>query len=235
MCLADGFLSYFLQRGDALIHVAGFVGSEKETDWSPRQAPRKFEVNPFTCRLYQRESLPPPKFGGAVYPLSSGDGWIERVEGGAWVYGGPGSPKEIRLPTLGPQSIYPHKYSQFTRKYLFYHAYGSVRETWLFSAHGSLEKLEFPEGSWGGGNIEPVINGVVLRSRMIDAKAEWGVGYAGLYYHSPSLGTERLIPGVIYALAVSSDGCRLAALVDPWDRRNRRHRLVAIDLCERQM
>jgi hypothetical protein len=94
--------------------------------------------------------------------------------------------------------------------------------------------MEFPEGSWGTGNIEPVADGLVLRSRSINTKAEWGVGHAGLYYHSPLLGTQKLISGVIYALAVNSDGCRLAAFVDPWDRANRQHRLVAMDLCERR-
>jgi hypothetical protein len=213
MCLADNFISYFLERDRSLLHVAGTVGSEMESDWAPGHAPRAFEVNPFTCRLYRRANIPAPKFGGVVYPLASGDGWIERIEGGAWVYGGAGvaRPVEVRLPTLGPLSLYPHKYSRFARKYLFYHGYGSVRETWLLSADGSLAKMEFPEGSWGTGNIEPVADGLVLRSRSINTKAEWGVGHAGLYYHSPLLGTQKLISGVIYALAVNSDGCRLAA------------------------
>jgi hypothetical protein len=232
MCLANGFISYFVERNGALIHMEGTVGNERETSSSPGLAFKGTELNPFTCHRYERTNVPPARFGGGVRPLAFGDGWIEFVEGGSWLYAEGGEPKKLELATLGPRSVFPHKYSSFARKYLFFYVHGTARETWAFGADGSLEQLRFPEGEWGDGSVEPVLNGLLLRSRSINVRADWDVGKAGLYFHSTKTGTRRLIVGVIYALSVNPDGCQVAAFVDPWNGRGRKSRLVAIDLCK---
>jgi hypothetical protein len=230
MCFADGFISYRALRDDFVVRMEGAFGHEKEVTSAPIRRDEE-GFNRFTCKLYQRASLPPAKFGGAMYPLRLASGVLEAIPGGAWVYDDTGSARYLNISTLGPLSIYPHKYSRYAGKYLFYHSYGQISETWAFSTDGSLDLLAYPPGPWGRGQAEPVRGGLLFRSQRVSGQASWDPGYAGLYIHSPDAGTTKLISGVPYAVNVAPDGCMLAAFIDPWNRPNRKHRLIAIDLC----
>jgi hypothetical protein len=161
MCFADGFISYRALRDDFVVRMEGAFGHEKEVTSAPIRRDEE-GFNRFTCKLYQRASLPPAKFGGAMYPLRLASGVLEAIPGGAWVYDDTGSARYLNISTLGPLSIYPHKYSRYAGKYLFYHSYGQISETWAFSTDGSLDLLAYPPGPWGRGQAEPVRGGLLF-------------------------------------------------------------------------
>ena len=228
-CYADGYIGYVAYREGERVRLEGALGKEREVYLSPN---KQRELNPFTCKLYERSDLPPARHGGAVYPLRTEDGWIERVRGALWTRPIDGPAIRLTIPTLLEGSIHPHKFSDFSKQYLYYHTYRDVYQTWAFSTKGALELLNFPPGPWGRGSVEPIRDGLVLRSRNINVHKQWAPGNAGLYLHRPPSGPRRVAEGVVYAMRVAKDGCRIAFLVDPWDRERRVHRLVAMNLCK---
>jgi len=228
-CYADGYIGYVAYREGGRVRLEGALGKEREVYLSPN---KQRQLNPFTCKLYERSDLPPARHGGAVYPLRTEDGWIERVRGGLWTRPVNGSEIRLTIPTLLEGSIHPHKFSDFSKQYLYYHAYRDVYQTWAFSTKGTLELLNFPPGPWGRGSLEPIRDGLVLRSRSINVHKQWAPGNAGLYVHRPPSEPRRVAEGVVYAMHVAKDGCRIAFLVDPWDRERRVQRLVATNLCK---
>ena len=169
-----------------------------------------------------------------MYPLRPEDGWIERTQGDAWLHPPSGSPRRLSVPNVSPRSIYPHKYSPYSRKYLYYRPNRSRSETWAFSGSGDLQLLEFPEGPWGTGPIEPAYSSVLLRSKNVGAMSFWDPGYAGLYINTSSIrGVQQLASGNVYSMRVSNSGCLIAVFVDPWTSDDRKHRLIAFDLCKK--
>jgi hypothetical protein len=65
----------------------------------------------------------------------------------------------------------------------------------------------------------------------LNVRANWDAGDSGLYSFGLADTPERLIAGVIDAMQVHSNGCLVAAIVDPWDREGRVHRLTAVNIC----
>lgn len=233
MCFADGFVSYVVDRKGTLARLSGPFGEEHDMGSPRHQSNGDQEFGRFTCAYYRRVDMPPGKFGGVTYPLRMGDGWIERIPGGAWVYPATGAPRKLSIPTLTPGSIYPHKHSSYAKKYLYFHSNRTRSETWAFSTAGEIEILRFPDGPWEDGHIEPARPGLLLRSKKVSNKIAWDPGYAGLYLHSQTGQVEKLAPGNVYAMRVSNNGCLIAAFIDPWDSYNRKHRLIALDLCRK--
>ena len=234
MCFADGFISYTVERDGTSRFMSGRFGEEVEQSVEQRVGKSKTHFNRFTCEHYQADALPAPRFGGAVYPLRRQDGWIERVRGGGWIITAGASPKKLVVPSLSEGSIYPHKYSNYRKAYLFFHSNRSMSETWAFSPSGQIQMLRFPDGPWGSGHVEEVRDGLVLRSKKVGEKTLWDPGHAGLYLSRPTRSTQKILSGNVFAMAVSADGCRIAALTDPWNAPERKHRLFAIDLCKKE-
>ena len=232
MCLVDGFISYVVDRGGELVFVSGSFGQEKE-DPQARDVKAKRDFNRFTCKPYDRASLPPPRFGGGVYPLRPDDGWLERVRGGGWMIPKSGDPRLVTVPGLYEGSIYPHKFSDFAKAYLYFHSNRSKSETWAFTSAGDIEQLEFPDGPWGGGTVEQVRSGLILRSKRLGNRSNWDPGAAGLYLNQRGGSPAKIVSGNVYAMRVSPNGCVIAAFVDPWDKVDRKHRLIGIDLCKK--
>lgn len=235
MCFADGFISYAVDKEGSPAFLAGPFGAERETPTPQVIGAKRRHFNRFTCSYYESESLPTPRFGGAIYPLRIEDGWLERVRGGAWMIPKSGLPSKLTVPTLREGSLYPHKYSDFAGTYLYFHSNRSGSETWAFTSKGQMEVLRFPEGPWDSGHVEQVRSGLVLRSKRFGHRSAWDPGHAGLYLSRTAGGTQRLVSGNVYAMRVAKSGCRIAALVDPWDKANRKYRLIAVDVCEKEL
>jgi hypothetical protein len=82
------------------------------------------------------------------------------------------------------------------------------------------------------------------------SRAKWDPGPAGLYlfrgapvdefvrYGDPAARAEndfvaeKLVPGLVDAVSVASpNGCKVAAVIDPWDGEDRKIRLLVVDFC----
>jgi hypothetical protein len=228
LCFADGYVAYSIYREGNPVWFEGSFGREQETG-AISEGGRN--VNPFTCKSYDRAKLPKPKIGGGIEPLRDEHGWIEHTGTSTWFRGL--DDKLIQL-TYGGQpigTVRPQKYSSHSRKYIFWRP---SEATWLIEPGGAVVRQLPPEGSPNESRLEPAGNGrTIWRLTRINVRANWDPGESGLYLYSrDGKPPERLIRGLIEAMQVHAGGCWIAAIVDPWDREGREHRLVAVNICQ---
>jgi hypothetical protein len=229
VCFADGYVSYSVYRNGRTAQIEGPFGHEQEIEVPPSTELRR---NPFTCKSYERSTLPKLTVGGGIEPLRPEHGWIEHTGNSTWFRSVDGSLRQFSYDgrPIGP--VMPQKYSSYSQKYVYWRPSQNV--TWLIEATGTLHRQPPPAGSPNEGRLEPAAqNRTLLRSRRINVRAEWDPGDSGLYlYAMDGKPAERVIVGLIGAMQVHSSGCLVAAIVDPWDREGREHRLKAVNICQ---
>jgi hypothetical protein len=227
LCFADGHVSYSVYRAGVVVRMEGPFGAEQPIDmyFSDRR------LNPFTCKSYERSSLPKPIKGGGIQPLRAEHGWIEHAANTSWLR--TVDEKFIQLKPVGQNIslVQPQKYSAVSQKYVFWRASQDI--TWLVDPSGLLNREAPPPGTPSEGRLEPAAGGVtLLRSTRINVRANWDPGQAGLYVYTPGTASAyRVVPGLVDAMQVHGRGCLVALIVDPWDREGREHQLKVVNIC----
>jgi hypothetical protein len=229
LCFADGFVGYSIHRSGKTIRMEGPFGQEQQVEtYSEGQR----GINRFTCKSYDRSTLPKPIVGGGIEPLRPEHGWIEHTGNSSWFRSKDGELTQLSYEgrPIGPAM--PQKYSSYSQKYLLWRPSQNV--TWLIGPSGTLQSQSPPAQGPTEGRLEPARQDrVLLRSTRINVHANWDPGEAGLYVHMPDgRPPERLITGLIDAMQVHSNGCLVATIVDPWDRLGRERRLMAVNTCQ---
>jgi len=229
LCFADGFVSYSIHRSGKTIRMEGPFGQEQAVEtYSEGQR----GINRFTCKSYDRSTLPKPIVGGGIEPLRPEHGWIEHTGNSSWFRSKDGGLTQLSYEgrSIGPAM--PQKYSSYSQKYLLWRPSQNV--TWLIEPSGTLQSQSRPAQGLNEGRLEPARQDrILLRSTRINVRANWDPGEAGLYVYTPDgRPAERLITGLIDAMQVHPHGCLVATIVDPWDRLGREHRLMAVNTCQ---
>jgi hypothetical protein len=228
LCFADGYVTYSIYRGGQVVWLEGTFGKEQAANvpFSERR------LNPFTCKSYERSSIPRPIKGGGIDPLREDHGWIEHAANTSWLRTVDGKFIQLRPSDQDISLVQPQKYSASAQKYVFWRASQNI--TWLVDPNGTLQREPPPSGTPSEGRLEPAGQGkTLLRSTRLNVRADWDPGQAGLYvYTADSKAPERLLVGLIGAMQVHRGGCKVAAIVDPWDRDGRVRQLKAVNICQ---
>ena len=228
LCFAEGYINYVVSRGGKHVRLEGPFGHETPLDPLPNEAHRL--VNRFTCRSYDHSSLPKPIVGGGIEPLRPEHGWLEQTGSATWFRSPEGLLTLLKHEerALGP--VRPQKYSMVSGKYVFWRP--SDNKTWLITGAGATELQPLPNGPIQRGRLEPAASGaLLLRSTQLDVRKTWDPGAAGLYKYQASSVPNRLVTGLVHAMRVHGRGCLIAVIVDPWDRKERKHQLKAVNAC----
>lgn len=229
MCFADGYVTYVVSRAKQQVRLEGPLGHEKALVPIGNEV-RDRLVNRFTCRSYEKSSLPKLVVGGGIEPLRPDHGWIEQTGSATWFRSAGGLLTLLTHEGRSMGPVRPRKYSSVSGKYVFWRP--SDNKTWLIRGDGSTELLPHPLGPIHKGSLEPMSSdALLLRSTEINTRANWDPGLSGLYMYQPSTEPKRLIPGLMHAVQVQSKGCLAAVIVDPWNRKGREYELKAVDVC----
>src|SRR4029453_8938657 len=106
---------------------------------------------------------------------------------------------------------------------------GQSRPIYLLSRGGSVKRVDMPYTSWNDGEMAAAVLtrvGVLVVSYALGRNSE--VGHAGIY-RIVDRNLEPVLRGYVIGLAVSPNGCKLAAVVQ--DLKSRAFSLNAIDVC----
>ena len=228
LCFADGFLTYSVFRDGKTIRLQGSFEHEQEL---PEVTDYQRAINRYTCKPYERSALPEPTIGGGLEPLRPEHGWIEHTGKSTWLRAPDGTLTQLSYEGKPIGTVRPQKYSHYAGGYVFWQ---SSQLTWLIQPNGMVLKQPRPSGSPNEGRLEPAAEGkTLLRSSQLNVREAWDPGKAGLYlYDVAAKSSERLLVGIVRAMQVHSDGCLVAAIVDPWDREDREQHLKVINLCQ---
>ena len=195
-------------------------------------------VNPYTCREYQRQTL--PKLGVRTTPLLDGD-FIsqereprpaETVHWKYWPRGG----SAVSL-DMTPEVVGVARYSRYADAYVLIEQphntqFGDrvVRRSWLLRRAGEIRPFTPPSGPWMRGStaVMPTKAGLFLTSHAVETT---GNGAAGAYLQAGDA-LVRVIAGVPTSFDVSPDGCRVAlSIYDFSPRQSATPRVKAFDVC----
>src|SRR5688500_7477504 len=115
LCFADGFVGYSIHRSGKTIRMEGPFGQEQEVQTYPEG---QRGINRFTCKSYDRSTLPKPIVGGGIEPLRPEHGWIEHTGISSWFRSKDGELTQLSYKgrSIGPAM--PQKYSSYSQKYL---------------------------------------------------------------------------------------------------------------------
>jgi hypothetical protein len=201
---------------------------------------RAVEVNPHTCREYERSKL--PTLGFRTVPLLEGDFVSQEREAKIgevvhWKYW-PRNSSPVSL-DITPELIGVARYSRYRDSYvLVEHPRGVqfgdkvVRPSWLLDRTGKVTPFSPPSGPWmrGSTSVMPTKAGLFLTSHAVDVK---GNGAAGGYLQSGNT-LARIISGVPISFDVSPDGCDIAlSIFDYAPRQSSTPRIKTIHVCSK--
>jgi len=236
-CVANGVIRYTVRVDKAagkVIVREGRFGSEKEIE---KSLPSREERSPqgqtarvrsnFTCKTYLRsELLPPAPHGRRIVVLRDEDGYLDLgpeisfepapPEASVLLYRR-GVSKPTSLPILLRERVSLPSYSSFIDAYLLYPKQDKTRPD---SSSASWPKdrpqliyMLYPDGRV----VTTVVPAGEWRDVHHPSPTKAGLIFAGgNFYRNLALWlaeaniVRRLIPGYVYAIAVSPDGCRAA-------------------------
>lgn len=242
-CYFRGYIAYSIIEGPS---KKGPIGQErtyldihfsKETwEGEPPEWEKEVKHHPITCRAYRSRGL-----RGDYVELLPEHGYlnlqrphdVQLGKDAAILWHQPGAIKEVKLPILrsevDPSHIY---YIDFLDSYFIYGwNYIGKRNSvqpqnyWLLRSDGTVTKHEVL-GHFGGWiNATPMQKGLFVTTNAINVWKSLDPGDAGAYWvHQNQL--QKIDGGMIGNFAVSPDGCKVAFVRDPFDKKDREFRIT---------
>jgi hypothetical protein len=229
MCFAERHINYVVSRAGRRVRLEGPFGQEKALTPLANDS-RDHQLNPFTCRSYDRSELPKPVVGGGIEPLRPEHGWLEYTGSVTWFRSSKNDFALLAYDGRPLGTVTPQKYSLAAQKYVYWNPFDS--KNYLITGNGSTEFEPLPEGPVKRGRIEPASAGArFLRSTQLNPRKKWDAGEAGLYFYRGSTLPKRLLTGLVEGMQVSENGCSAVLIVDPWDKERRELKLMAVNTC----
>ena len=248
VCFADGYVSYAIRRNGRRHIREGKLGSEIEREWDPSSPRRKIERNPFTCQDMDLTKADEVYKGFLFLPLRRGDGYYgwKKTKSAAEADASPmyflrqgGGEKPAALPFTDVEKR-RITYSEYEGAYVVERSELTRRnadtapggKAWLVFPTGKVTDVQIKDGPWlrATWGYAPTRKGWVIASRSTGRRSQSGPGDAGIYLLSEG-SSERLIAGFPSAPALSPDGCRIAAIVNPLTGPGLKATLRVVNLC----
>ena len=245
VCYASGYIGYAVRKDGKRYVREGSLGAEIERELVPSAPGRMIERNEFTCRDVDLSAADKVHPGFLFIPLRDGHGYYgwEKKEGvNPLMFFLPAGKhtKPIALPIKASEKrrmtyseymgAYVIERSELTRKDADRTPSGKA---WLLFPTGKISEAEMPHGPWLRAiwGYAPTRKGWSVSSRATGGKSNFDPGDAGIYLVSGNV-AQRLVVGFPGTPAVSPDGCKVAAIVNPLTGPGLKATLRIIDVCK---
>jgi hypothetical protein len=129
------------------------------------------------------------------------------------------------------------RFSRFANSYVLRRDTPAVRAgmtnvVWLLALDGTVTTVSLPMGPWVVGyHYLPTRAGMFFSSDRAGSFALKDAGHAGGYLLN-GVSVRRLFAGMVRAVDVAPDGCRIAAVIDPWIRPAITTKLHVLNICD---
>lgn len=247
VCYSNGYVSYAVRKDGKRYIREGRIGAEAEREWIQPSGRSKVDRNEITCKDFDYAAADKIFPGFLFIPLRDGDGyygWQKHVSTAdsprAPMYYLPArkGKKPVLLPILGTDKN-TISYSDYLGAYVIewtpsVQKVDSIGKVWFLHTTGKVTEHVIPAGPWMRGYLAyvPAKEGIVMSSTALGFKSAFDPGHAGLYLVRDQK-VERLVSGFPGRPAVSPDGCKVAAAIDPRTGPGVRATLQIVDLCKR--
>jgi hypothetical protein len=241
LCVAPDYFRADYRRGGVSYVRAGKPGltMEARLDVDAYKA-GVLAVSPVSCREYNPKQLAKRHDGWALPLLGPGE-VIDRASPDAASvlrYFPSQHSRPVELSRIPNHDVDPFsKFSYHLNKYVLGEIRGNLsaqatERVWLLDRKGAVEEVVIPAGPWMAASIKnhPTRAGWVVSSRARGFARDMGA--AGIYLIRDGT-ASRFVTAYPYALAVSPDGCKLAAAIELKREEKARPMLWLVDLCAR--
>lgn len=245
VCYSDGFISYIILKDGRPYVREGRLGEEADREVRSPAPGIRIDRNEITCKEFDLSIQDKIYPGFWFIPLRDGDGYYggEKRDSYAdaaaslmfYLPSGRGKkPIPLAIPGQERDRI---SYSQYLGAYVIEYTpsqrkENSIGKVRILYKNGKVTESTIPAGPWMRGSMAyvPVRTGIVMSSSATGRKSNFDPGHAGIYHVH---GTEvvRLISGFPSRPAVSSDGCKVASVVNPLTGSGLKATLRVINLC----
>jgi hypothetical protein len=249
VCYASGHVRYAVSKDGKRYMREGKFGAEIERELAPSPPGSKIDRNEFTCKDVDLSTADKMYPGFLFIPLRDGHGYYGWQKEESSAKGADASmfflpagmrTRPIALPIKSSEKrrmsyseymgAYVIERSELTRKDVDGRPSGKV---WLLFPTGKVSEAEMPNGPWlrATWGYAPTRKGWSVSSRATGVKSNFDPGDAGIYLVNGNV-AKRLVVGFPSTPAVSPDGCKIAAVVNPLIGPGLRATLRIIDLCK---
>lgn len=246
VCYSDGFVSYAIRRNGKRYIREGKLGTEIEREWNPPAPGSKIDRNELTCKDFDFSTADKIYQGFLLIPLRDGDGYYgwQKKESSVeadkapmfYLPAGKGK-KPVTLPIGGGERDRV-SYSQYLGAYVIEYTPSQRNENTtgklrILYTSGKVDEITIPAGPWMHGSMAymPAKAGIMMSSRALGLRSEFDLGHAGIYLVNGTK-VQRLVSGLPgRPFAVSPDGCKVAAVINPHEGPGLKATLQVINLC----
>jgi len=249
ICYANGYVSYAVRKDGKRYVREGMFGGETRREWVPPAPLSKIERNQFTCKDIDLSAADKVYPGFLFIPLRDGDGYFgwQRRQASAEAANSPlfflptgkgSNPIALSIQASQKRRI---TYSAYKGAYVIERSELARKDSdsapggraWLLFPTGKTAEIQIPDGPWlrATWGYAPTRKGWVLSSRATGRRSDFDVGDAGIYLVNGNV-AQRLIVGFPGAPAVSPDGCKVAATINPLTGPGLNATLRIIDFCK---